>query len=174
MDPFSDFVEGFCIVKFACDCCAEFKRLVPREQKIDALLHSRGIVTWNADGFAVTFQGIFDVYRHIVEKSPFRESSKAFRGSTVGIELDLESHIPDLENKIFNARLQQRFAARNADSVQNALALAEELEEVFDRNVRGLKSVRDHQGRVMAEGTTPVTAPSEHGASEFARKVEES
>jgi hypothetical protein len=26
----------------------------------------------------------------------------------------------------------------------------------------------------MAEGTTPVTAPSEHGASEFARKVEES
>lgn len=132
MNPFSDFVEGFDIVEFADDCCAEFKRLVPREQKINALLHSRGIVIRNADGFAVAFQGIFDVYRNIVEKSPFRESSETFRGSAIRIEFDLESHIPDLEDEIFNARLQQWFSAGNADSVQNALALAKELEEIVD------------------------------------------
>jgi len=174
VNPFSDFVEGFRIVEFADDRGAKFKRLVPREQKINALLHSRGIVIRDADVYAVAIQGIFDIYRHIVEKPPFRESSEAFRGSAVRVELDLESHIPDLENKIFNARLQQRFAARNADPVQNALALAEELEEVFDGNVRCLKLVREHKGRIMTVRATPVTAPSKHGASELARKVEES
>ena len=81
-------------------------------------------------GFRVAFTGVLNVHGNVVDQTGFDELAQLLGKAAVGVELDGKAAALDRSAECGYVRLQKRLATRDADAVEQALALVEKREEL--------------------------------------------
>ena len=129
------------------------------------------IQTGHPHGFRIPLRAVLHVHGHIVHQALFPQPDQPIRMIPIGVQLHWKSQVLDAVQQAGQARAQQRLSPGDAHPVQQALPLAEKLQQSFLVHQDRHRS-REQLG-VVAEGAAEVAPPQKHGTSYLSRPVQQ-
>lgn len=111
-----------------------------------------------AAGFRITRRAVLNVHRHIVKNALLQKRLEHGGVGAVGVQLDGIAKTAKLFEKLRQLRLERRFPAGDADTVQRSFPPFQKGKYLRFRYFRPFALLRQHQARIMAIGTAQITA----------------
>ena len=143
------------------------------EQKVDAFLDGGKVEIGPINCQGIFLLGVFDIHGNVVQKTFIQKSGQRLGVRSVGIQFDGIAESLDLADEVGEIALQSGFAARDTDTVEDALAFFKVGQDLILADAFGVFYFCD-QSCVMAKRATEIARGGEYDAGNLAGIIEES